>query len=641
MMTAGFVRAITRSALLGTVGALFICPQRAGAQEAPAAAQIDLSVVIRDFSRDHPDFNVIPSDGYGYYAGNVGFDLDGEGKPVFAGAGFKVQSLWRNAGNQPIAPHLFNLCGFVGTPPDDGGDDDGGENDGGPASFGLVVDQSLSVEKYGLIDSFDSGLGPYGDENSGESAVVMVNGERHHKYYVTLKKRSKVKGDVLVHPDDEPARAIRLYRKSEITGVMGNMESPAEITGVELPELPEELKVDDSSDDDHKGKHHGWWHRHKRDRDSKKKYNGGTHEVSESTRFRELTLRRRAVMTLQGDILLWCDEDLELEDRSVLNIEGHVTIVCGDELKLEGKSDIRLGDDASLTVYVGRKVEVDRGSRLNMNTGNPQLVAINLAGGHDSKMEIDDRSQVAAWVRGADAYLKVDDRSELFGAFMGRKVKIDDASRFHVDMYAGGTSDEGDGASGDDGGSSVVLSDPEECDLGDIAGSYGVPSPGDVLSADTFYEWWRNVLGINMQTVGTISLVRDTNGTYSFINDDYRPIDGQLLGNEGELHNYHFTLEIDATFTYDAAGAQWVEFRGTDDMYLFINGRLVMDLGGYGYNKVQYLDLDRLGLPDGEPARFQLFHAQRQRGLGIFRLMTNVVLSDGAATTSVNAVLDD
>ncbi|MHC4275164.1 MAG: fibro-slime domain-containing protein, partial [Planctomycetota bacterium] len=90
-----------------------------------------------------------------------------------------------------------------------------------------------------------------------------------------------------------------------------------------------------------------------------------------------------------------------------------------------------------------------------------------------------------------------------------------------------------------------------------------------------------------------------------------------------------------------AAAGQYFEVRCTDDAYLFINGRLVVDLGGYGFNKVQYVDLDRLGLEDGTPATLKLFHAQRQRGLAIFRLRTNIVLSDNSGSPSVNAILED
>ncbi len=74
---------------------------------------------------------------------------------------------------------------------------------------------------------------------------------------------------------------------------------------------------------------------------------------------------------------------------------------------------------------------------------------------------------------------------------------------------------------------------------------------------------------------------------------------------------------------------------------MFINGRLVLDVGGYGYDKMMRVDVDRLGLTDGETARMQLFHAQRQHGLAIFRIKTNIALSDTTTSQSVTGILED
>ena len=51
---------------------------------------IELSGVVRDFRRAHPDFDVATVDETGHYAGNVALTLPDDDRPDFVGGGFKV-----------------------------------------------------------------------------------------------------------------------------------------------------------------------------------------------------------------------------------------------------------------------------------------------------------------------------------------------------------------------------------------------------------------------------------------------------------------------------------------------------------------------------------------------------------------------
>ena len=53
--------------------------------QASAPDTIRLYGVVRDFRSTHADFDVVPSGGYGHYAGNAGLLLGSGGTPVYVG----------------------------------------------------------------------------------------------------------------------------------------------------------------------------------------------------------------------------------------------------------------------------------------------------------------------------------------------------------------------------------------------------------------------------------------------------------------------------------------------------------------------------------------------------------------------------
>ncbi|MFZ5896963.1 MAG: fibro-slime domain-containing protein [Myxococcota bacterium] len=96
-------------------------------------------------------------------------------------------------------------------------------------------------------------------------------------------------------------------------------------------------------------------------------------------------------------------------------------------------------------------------------------------------------------------------------------------------------------------------------------------------------------------------------------------------------HNFNFTSEIKGWFRYDATRGLTIDVQGDDDVWLFVNGRLALDLGGMHVplmgtftlldgnansrtnEGAASLPASSFGISDGAPFEVALFHAERQQ----------------------------
>lgn len=148
-----------------------------------------------------------------------------------------------------------------------------------------------------------------------------------------------------------------------------------------------------------------------------------------------------------------------------------------------------------------------------------------------------------------------------------------------------------------------------------------------VTTAADFDQWYNDVPGTNMKTTKTLTFGETApgSGIFEFSDSSFFPIDGELFGNEGNPHNYHFTLELNSSFTY--LGGETFDFTGDDDLWLFIDDELVVDIGGVHGAASGSVDLDTLGLTVGDDYSFDLFFAERHTTASNFKVQTSIQLT--------------
>ena len=92
-----------------------------------------------------------------------------------------------------------------------------------------------------------------------------------------------------------------------------------------------------------------------------------------------------------------------------------------------------------------------------------------------------------------------------------------------------------------------------------------------------------------------------------------------------KAHNFHFTTQVNYWFKYDAKTNARLDFTGDDDVWVFVNDKLAVDLGWVhqpvdGGVTISSATASMFGLTDGHVYKLNIFHAERKKESSSFRL---------------------
>lgn len=179
---------------------------------------------------------------------------------------------------------------------------------------------------------------------------------------------------------------------------------------------------------------------------------------------------------------------------------------------------------------------------------------------------------------------------------------------------------------------------------------------------ERFSEWFTDKPGINRSFLVDMRFQwNEGKGTYQFGDRTFFPIDdgnafvpvipgettyghlqtGIMDGVDVSKHNYGFTMEMHTMFAYQEGKGQMVSIQGDDDIWLFLNGIRVVDLGGVHQLQTASVNLDSakaaLGLENGMNYTFDFYFAERHTASSSCTITTNLAIGTPVEAAAVRS----
>lgn len=220
---------------------------------------------------------------------------------------------------------------------------------------GAATGDDFKVRNEARVDSYDADAGPYGGDNVLDTAVLSTNSTSNND--VRIESDAVVNGSVYVGEGGNPSSVID--DDGTITGETGTLDQDVVIPLYAAPGgLP-------GNEGDKDVTNNQTW--------------------STDRRFDKLDVKNEAVLTIDGNIMIYCEDDFVLENEARIVLTEGSTLDLYGEKKMEFKNEAQLNPDTTRAADV--RIYHLETSGNDLKIANEAIVCATIHSNNDIKME--------------------------------------------------------------------------------------------------------------------------------------------------------------------------------------------------------------------------------------------------------------